>query len=274
MAQSCSSTPAGTCSTDICRRSARGCITAWERSTRTCRSSWCWASLPAIAAAASARTDRAISARSTPACSWRSIRIIRCRSLRPGRMSTQRGAATRVCLPRKAEQPDRGGVSRPTRQLRARIKSYELAFRMQMAVPEVGELQGGERGDQAPLRTRPGGHEIHSARCCLAARRLFERGVRFVQVYHGGAGNAWDSHNDLKKNHARTCGQGRQTDRRPVEGSEAARHAGRNDRGLGHRVRPHAGRRERERTRSPSVRLLHLDGGRRNQARRRPRQHR
>ena len=36
---------------------------------------------------------------------------------------------------------------------------------------------------------------------CLAARRLSETGVRFVQVYHGGAGNAWDSHKDLKKNH-------------------------------------------------------------------------
>ena len=37
---------------------------------------------------------------------------------------------------------------------------------------------------------------------CLAARRLSERGVRFVQVYHGGAGNAWDAHKDLKKNHS------------------------------------------------------------------------
>jgi uncharacterized protein (DUF1501 family) len=36
---------------------------------------------------------------------------------------------------------------------------------------------------------------------CLAARRLSERGVRFVQVYHGGAGNVWDAHKDLKKNH-------------------------------------------------------------------------
>src|SRR5262245_5595010 len=36
---------------------------------------------------------------------------------------------------------------------------------------------------------------------CLAARRLSERGVRFVQIYHGGAGNAWDAHKGLKKNH-------------------------------------------------------------------------
>jgi uncharacterized protein (DUF1501 family) len=84
--------------------------------------------------------------------------------------------------------------------LRARIKSYELAFRMQMAVPdamrfkeETPETQSLYGLDQDG--TRPFGQ------VCLAARRLSERGVRFVQVYHGGAGNAWDAHKDLKKNH-------------------------------------------------------------------------
>jgi hypothetical protein len=85
--------------------------------------------------------------------------------------------------------------------LRARIKSYELAFRMQMAVPEVmqfkDELEETKRlyGLDQEI-TRPFGE------VCLAARRLSERGVRFVQVYHGGAGNAWDAHKDLKANHA------------------------------------------------------------------------
>jgi len=85
--------------------------------------------------------------------------------------------------------------------LRARIKSYELAFRMQMAVPEAisfkeesPETQGLYGLDEEV--TRPFGQ------VCLAARRLSERGVRFVQVYHGGAGNAWDAHKDLKKNHS------------------------------------------------------------------------
>ena len=51
---------------------------------------------------------------------------------------------------------------------------------------------------------------------CLAARRLSEKGVRFVQVYHGGAGNAWDAHKDLKKNHGELAAQSRQADRGPA----------------------------------------------------------
>ena len=85
-------------------------------------------------------------------------------------------------------------------QLRARIKSYELAFRMQTAVPDV--IRFTEESEETKRLygldnelTRPFGE------VCLAARRLSETGVRFVQVYHGGAGNAWDSHKDLKKNH-------------------------------------------------------------------------
>jgi hypothetical protein len=84
--------------------------------------------------------------------------------------------------------------------LRARIKSYELAFRMQMAVPEAIRFKD-ESNETKNLYgldqdiTKPFGE------VCLAARRLSERGVRFVQVYHGGAGNAWDAHKDLKKNH-------------------------------------------------------------------------
>ena len=84
--------------------------------------------------------------------------------------------------------------------MRARIKSYELAFRMQMSVPEALRFQ--EESEETKRlygldneATKPFGQ------VCLAARRLSERGVRFVQVYHGGAGNAWDAHKDLKKNH-------------------------------------------------------------------------
>jgi hypothetical protein len=85
--------------------------------------------------------------------------------------------------------------------LAARIKSYELAFRMQMAVPEAISFKE-ESSETKQLYgldqeiTQPFGQ------VCLAARRLSERGVRFVQVYHGGAGNAWDAHKDLKKNHS------------------------------------------------------------------------
>src|SRR5229473_3149875 len=85
--------------------------------------------------------------------------------------------------------------------LKARIKSYELAFRMQMAVPEAVSFK--EENEETKRLygldqevTKPFG-EI-----CLAARRLSERGVRFVQLYHGTGGNAWDAHKDLKKGHA------------------------------------------------------------------------
>jgi hypothetical protein len=90
--------------------------------------------------------------------------------------------------------------------LRARIKSYELAFRMQTAVPEVLALVA----EPAHTRrlygldhetTRPFGE------MCLAARRLVERGVRFVQVFHGsnGGAGAWDAHSGLRQNHAANC---------------------------------------------------------------------
>ncbi len=85
--------------------------------------------------------------------------------------------------------------------LRARIKSYELAFRMQMAVPDAIRFR-----DESEETKRNYGLDQENTKpfgeVCLAARRLSERGVRFVQVYHGGAGNAWDAHKDLKKNHS------------------------------------------------------------------------
>jgi hypothetical protein len=84
--------------------------------------------------------------------------------------------------------------------LKARIKSYELAFRMQMAVPEAISFK-----EESEETKQLYGLENETTRSfgqvCLAARRLSERGVRFVQIYHGGAGNAWDAHKDLKKNH-------------------------------------------------------------------------
>jgi hypothetical protein len=88
--------------------------------------------------------------------------------------------------------------------LRARIRSYELAFRMQTAVPEaLGILTETEETrrlyglDQDA--TKLAGQRL------LAARRLVERGVRFVQVYPSPYG-VWDSHQKLKDNHAKQCG--------------------------------------------------------------------
>jgi hypothetical protein len=91
---------------------------------------------------------------------------------------------------------------------RARIKSYELAFRMQRAIPEVFEFQQ-ETAATQKLYGLDNETTAPFAKHCLAARRLVERGVRFVQIYHGGNGNAggWDAHGDLLNNHAANAAQ-------------------------------------------------------------------
>lgn len=90
----------------------------------------------------------------------------------------------------------------------ARMRAYELAFRMQMAVPEVVDFSSESASTQAMYgldreTTRPFGEQM------LAARRLVERGVRFVQVYHGSNGGAgsWDAHANLKTGHKKLCEQ-------------------------------------------------------------------
>jgi hypothetical protein len=85
--------------------------------------------------------------------------------------------------------------------LRARIKSYELAFGMQTAVPETLAIE--KESDSTRLLYGLDGQATRSfGNLCLAARRLVERGVRFVQIFHGGGGGgAWDAHAGIKANH-------------------------------------------------------------------------
>jgi hypothetical protein len=87
--------------------------------------------------------------------------------------------------------------------LAARIKSFELAFRMQTSVPEVIDFSN----ETAETRKSYGLDLPHCSEFgaqLLAARRLVERGVRFIQIQHGGGGaGAWDAHAGLKDNHAR-----------------------------------------------------------------------
>jgi hypothetical protein len=96
-------------------------------------------------------------------------------------------------------------ASRPDfAELDARIASYELAYRMQAAALETGDLEK----EPLALRERYGlthkNKETASfSRKCLLARRLVERGVRFVQVYDMAEKDGWDAHADLKKNHER-----------------------------------------------------------------------
>jgi Protein of unknown function (DUF1501) len=90
-------------------------------------------------------------------------------------------------------------------QLSARQAAYELAFRMQATAPEVVDLtHEPERVKEAYGLNRKETAEFGHR--CLLARRLVERGVRFVQVYCG-AGSAWDAHGDLEGNHTRMCGR-------------------------------------------------------------------
>lgn len=104
-------------------------------------------------------------------------------------------------------------AARPTQSdLAARINSYELAYRMQMAAPETLDIAQ----ESAATRELYGLDKPHCgtfARQCLIARRLVERGVRFVQIFAGkgvaGDGSVgdvpWDCHSDVQSNH-RSCG--------------------------------------------------------------------
>ncbi len=88
-------------------------------------------------------------------------------------------------------------------ELRARIKAYELAFRMQASVPEALGLGAEDRETRElygldDAETRTAGERF------LAARRLVERGVRFVQVYPTPY-SAWDSHTELRAAHGKQC---------------------------------------------------------------------
>ncbi|MEM9481731.1 MAG: DUF1501 domain-containing protein [Verrucomicrobiota bacterium] len=87
-------------------------------------------------------------------------------------------------------------------QLSARIASYELAYKMQTAAPEAIDLDS-EPGYIKGLYGMDQDNTEDFGRKCLLARRLVERGVRFIQIYSGGAHNDdnWDAHGDLEKNH-------------------------------------------------------------------------
>ena len=88
-------------------------------------------------------------------------------------------------------------------ELAARIESYELAYRMQSHAPEAVDLSGESEAVQR-LYGMDDKETATFGRQCLLARRLVERGVRFVQLYHG-AGSKWDAHAGIESNHTRMC---------------------------------------------------------------------
>src|SRR5262249_42722679 len=98
-------------------------------------------------------------------------------------------------------------------EISSRISAYELAFRMQSAAPELIDLSGetkqtlemyGVGREDHGSAARGGGKGVYSqsAVTCLLARRLVERGVRFVNLFHA----SWDHHSDLDKELAFNCG--------------------------------------------------------------------
>jgi hypothetical protein len=85
--------------------------------------------------------------------------------------------------------------------LAARIRSYELAAGMQTSVPETLDLSDETAETEALYGLNQKAMREFGQRC-LVARRLVERGVRFVQLFHGGGGGgAWDAHAEIKSNH-------------------------------------------------------------------------
>ena len=99
--------------------------------------------------------------------------------------------------------------------LRARIASYELAYNMQTTAPEAVDVEN-EPERVKKLYGFDQDRTQDFARKCILARRLVERGVRFIQIYSGGNhnDNNWDAHGDLVKNHTYHAGN---TDR-PIAG--------------------------------------------------------
>jgi hypothetical protein len=89
-------------------------------------------------------------------------------------------------------------------ELSARVDAYELAFRMQTEAPDVVDISG----ETAATKKLYGIDRQETAEFgsrCLLARRMIERGVRFVQLYSGGT-TGWDAHKDVMSNHTQYCG--------------------------------------------------------------------
>jgi hypothetical protein len=118
-------------------------------------------------------------------------------------------------LPRSEQEAEFGLIGRLNRlagieypddpTLKAQIKSYELAFGMQTAVPDALKIGAEDRATQALYGLdRPETREFGTI--CLAARRLVERGVKFVQLFHGGRGSGlWDGHRRLRSTYTQLC---------------------------------------------------------------------
>ena len=86
-------------------------------------------------------------------------------------------------------------------EIATRIASYEMAYRLQTSAPELMELKSETKATLDMYGAEPARPSF--ARACLLARRMIERGVRFVNIYHEG----WDAHSDLIGNHRKNCAE-------------------------------------------------------------------
>ncbi len=89
--------------------------------------------------------------------------------------------------------------------LEARIRSYELAYRMQSAAPEAVDLAS-ETAETKELYGLNDKQTENFGNICLLARRMVERGVRFIQLF-SGTGSGWDAHSKIESNHTKYCGE-------------------------------------------------------------------
>jgi hypothetical protein len=107
----------------------------------------------------------------------------------------------------RAKNEEHLAARKDNSELAARIASYELAFKMQQHAPEAVDFSK-ENAKTLELYGIDQPRTAEFGRKCLLARRLVERGVRFIQVYSGGAHNDdnWDAHTDIVKNHTKHAG--------------------------------------------------------------------
>ncbi len=138
--------------------------------------------------------------------------VLRAQDVPLGDLAVPQGTETRtrrLLLDRLREKNEAHRATRyDNSELAARIAAYELAFKMQQSAPEAVNF-GQETAETQALYGIDRVETSDFGRKCLLGRRLVERGVRFIQIYSGGAHNDdnWDAHNDLIANHSKHAGR-------------------------------------------------------------------
>ena len=194
---------------------ARGSATAWAPRTRTCRRSSSCRTTTAHGRQRPAQLGRRLHAGRLPGHRAPGRRRADPEPQHARRASTDEQQRGKLDLLDRAQPPARRRRGREQTELDARIASYELAFRMQAEAPEAVDLAEETEATQGALRHGREGDRRRSAGMCLLARRLVERGVRFVQLYRG-AGSKWDAHAEHREEPRRAVPGDGPAGRRPA----------------------------------------------------------